>query len=158
MTVVPVLRLGVPMRAPVLRLAVAVLAIVSGLWIVWPVGEAEAVGIPVYLLHPVNDGGVVTAPPARYGNRLVGCGSDQKAVLIYNPDDTDTNPGQYAVRVGSSRVSCVSGKKNGIRVKAGQSLPWTLAGGVTYACSEDPTDAGAGGVPLGVVCAYGGPP
>jgi hypothetical protein len=107
---------------------------------------------------PATDGGVITAPPARYAPRLVTCGNDQKAVLVYNPDDADVNPSGVAVRLGSDRVRCTTGSKNGVRLTAGQSISWTLAGSALYACSEDGTDAGSGGVPLGVVCAYGGPP
>lgn len=143
------------MRAPVLRFAVAALALVAGVWLALPSDEATA-GIPAQLLVPPNDGGVTMAFPSKYASSLVGCSGDQKAVIVQNPDDSDLNPSSYAVRVGSSRVSCKTGKKNGVRVKAGQSFTWTLAGGALYVCSEDPADAGA--IPLGVVCAYGGPP
>lgn len=115
---------------------------------------AAGPGLPASGRFPSTDGGVLYAPPRQFAAVPVSCGASQKGIVIQNPDDTDLNPGSVAVRIGDATTKATPGRKNGLRLTAGQSISLDVADGVTYAVSESATDAG---VALGVFCVYGGP-
>lgn len=132
-------------------------ACVFGAWLVSNVGgEAQAdIYAPTKLAMPANDAGVIIAPPRQFAAVPVGCGVDQKSILIQNPQDTDQNPSSLNVRVGTSSVKAFPvASKNGIILKPGESFPMNLnQSNAPYVVSEGTAD---GGVTLNVLCGYGG--
>lgn len=144
-------------------LARGVLAVLCGIMIavfVRPVPDASAgVDAPTKIAMPATDGGVIFAPPGHVSGPVpIGCGVNQKSLLIQNPYDADQNPNLVNVRVGNSHVSAwPASKKNGIILRPGESLPWDLlANGEAYVIAERAATPNDAGVAMGVICGWGG--
>lgn len=120
-------------------------------------GPADAQPVPMALMEPTTDAGVIHAGARQGAATCFTCPTARtKAVSICNPLDSDQNPGSVSVRVGGPRVKAwPANKKNGLMLAAGACMSLPLGGDGRVCVISD--SAADGGSMLGVVCSEGGP-